>query len=266
MSSAGALGPAEDLGAPGTDVAGWSRPVRALLLDVDDTLVDTLGAMHRALVQSASRVWSGCDEEVLSAFARRYYTDPGGFFDEYTRGERTFAQMRRARFDDAVSATRLDPVDEVTYESFENGYRADLLAAQRLFVDVDRLLDRAESAGVPVVLLTNSSGEVTREKMAVVGLTSRIASVVTTDTLGFGKPDPRVFAYACAAVGVPPEDVLCVGDTIGTDVVGARRSGIRVLWLQRRDSPEPRDAGWNEPVCDPGVRVISTLDEVLDVL
>ena len=36
-----------------------------------------------------------------------YYADPGGFFDAYTRGETTFAGMRRSRADEAAAALAL---------------------------------------------------------------------------------------------------------------------------------------------------------------
>lgn len=244
----------------------WSAPIRALLLDIDDTLVDTRGAMGRALRAAAGRCWPGAADRAWGAYADRYYADPGGFFDAYTRGELRFHDMRRARTDEAATALGLPILDAAGFAGFEAAYRDEFARAQVLFPDVVPLLDRAEATGVAVGLLTNSGAAVTADKLAAVGLTGRCAVVVTTDTLGVGKPDPRVFAHACSALGVPPGAVVCVGDTIGTDVAGARAAGLRAAWLQRPGLPEPRDAGWGTPVYDPAVRIVAGLDEVARLL
>ena len=67
---------------------------------------------------------------------------------------------------------------------------------------------------------------------------------------------------AANVAGVAPADAVCVGDTLPTDVVGARNAGMRVAWLQRPDRPEPRNAGWGTPLHDPGVRIVAGLDAV----
>lgn len=244
----------------------WALPVCGLLLDIDDTMVDTRGAMGTALRAAAENAWPQADSATWAAFANRYYADPGGYFDAYTRGEATFAQMRRSRTDEAATALGLPELSAPAFAEFEVVYRAAFARAQALFGDVAPLLDRAAAAGVPVGLLTNSGAVVTADKLAAVGLADRCPIVVTTDTLGVGKPDPRVFAHACGLLGVDAPYVVVVGDTIGTDVLGARGAGLRAAWLQRPGLPEPRDAGWGTPVDDPGVRIVATLDEVAALL
>lgn len=244
----------------------WAAPVRGLLLDIDDTLVDTRGAMGAALRAAAAVAWPGVPATTGDAFADRYYADPAGHFDAYTRGERTFAGMRRARADEAAAALDLPPLDETTFAAFEAAYRVAFAGAQLLFEDVEPLLTAAAAAGVRVGLLTNSGAAVTTDKLTAIGMAGRCPVVVTTDTLGVGKPDPRIFAYAREQLAVEAPYVVVVGDTLGTDVLGARRSGLRAAWLQRPGLPEPRDAGWGTPVTDPGVRVVGMLAEVAQLI
>lgn len=255
-------------GAGGTsDPSGlWAAPVRALLLDVDDTLVDTRAAMVAALTAAAAPAWPGADESTTARLAGAFYGDAGGFFDAYTRGEITFVEQRRSRLHVAADTVGLPRLGDAAFERFEGAYREAFADAQRLFDDVLPLLSAADTAGVPVGLLTNSSAQATADKVEVLGLVGRVASVVTTDTLGVGKPDPRVFARAAADLGREPAETLVVGDTIGTDVRGGRAAGMRVAWLQRAGVPAPRDSGWGGPAPDAGVRVIGTLDEVAALL
>lgn len=41
-----------------------------------------------------------------------------------------------------------------------------------------------------------------------------------------GKPEPHLFAAACAISGVAPDRTLAVGDRLDTDILGARRAGM----------------------------------------
>ena len=55
------------------------------------------------------------------------------------------------------------------------------------------------------------------------------------------KPDPRIFRAAEAALGLPADTILHVGDDWSADVVGGRRAGWRVAYLAtgQPDSPFP---------------------------
>ena len=112
-------------------------------------------------------------------------------------------------------------------------------AAQRLFPDVPDLLAAAEGEGLPVALLTNSAHAPTRVKLEALDLVERFDVVVTTDTLGFGKPDPRVYLEACRLLAAEPGRVVCIGDSVEWDVLG--RAGGRTACRVARPCG-PRDA------------------------
>lgn len=235
--------------------------VRALLLDVDDTLIDTRTAMLAACRSVAAELWPGLPPSRYDSFARQFYDDPGGYFDRYAAGALAFADMRAARLVEAARAAGLPERDS---GRFESAYTPALAASQRLFDDVGPLLDRSGQAGVDVCLVTNSSTELTARKLAAVGLGP--FPLVTTDTFGVGKPDPRLFAHACALLEVPAEAALVVGDTLDTDIRGALRAGCPAAWLQRPGIPAPRGSGWGTPVDDPAVTVVGSLIDVAAML
>ncbi|MDG4794288.1 HAD family hydrolase [Micromonospora sp. WMMD1082] len=53
------------------------------------------------------------------------------------------------------------------------------------------------------------------------------------------KPAPEFYAAVCEAAGVPPGQVVHVGDNPAYDVVGAQRAGLRAVWLDRRGERLP---------------------------
>ncbi|GAB97625.1 putative hydrolase [Kineosphaera limosa NBRC 100340] len=242
----------------------WEAPIRGLVLDVDDTLLDTRSAMSAAGVTAAAAALPDHEPHVHEGLSTGFYDDPGGHFDAYTRGDLPFEQQRRLRYDTALAALGLTS-DDGQFGVYERAYREAFAGVQVLFDDVAALLSAAQAADVPVCLLTNSAADQTRLKLEAIGWTGRFP-VVTTDTIGVGKPDPRMFAAACQRIEVEPHTAVCVGDTLDTDVRGALGAGMRVAWLCRTDRPEPRNAGWGTPVEDPRVRVVTTLREVADLL
>ena len=233
----------------------WAAPVRGLLLDIDDTLVDTQAAMRGSCRIGAAAAWPGEPGEVHERISEVFYDDPGGYFDAYTRGEYAFGEMRAARYHEACRRIGLP---EHGFDTFETAYREAFATSQVMFEDALAFLDAAAAKGVAVGFVTNSGEEQTRIKLDAVGLQGR-GPVVTTDTLGVGKPDPAIFTRAMELVGGNREETLVVGDTLPTDVEGGLAAGMRVAWLQRPGRPEPRNAGWGTPVDDPRVRVIPDL-------
>lgn len=207
------------------------RGIRALVLDVDDTIVDTRAAMMEAGLTAAAALWPGRDDLHLG-WARRYYEDPAEWFRRYAAGEVTFDTMRAARLAEAARALELTVPSDAA-RSFQDVYLPAFRKAQRLFPDVLPLLDAAEDRGLPIALLTNSSEDTTLMKLDVLGIAHRFGAVVTTDTIGVGKPDPRVYAEACRRAGAAVEESMCIGDNLECDVLGAAAAGLRSLWLDR---------------------------------
>ncbi|GAA2149946.1 putative hydrolase of the HAD superfamily [Humibacillus xanthopallidus] len=240
-------------GTGGTALERELDGVQAILLDVDDTIVDTEGAMVEAGTVAAAAVWPGRDDE-HRAVAQRYYDDPAQWFRRYAAGDVGFDAMRAGRLGEVARALGLDLPDGA-HERYEEAYAPAFRSAQRLFPDVPGLLAAAEQVGLPVALLTNSAHAPTRVKLEALGLVDRFDVVVTTDTLGFGKPDARVYLEACRLVGADPGVVVCLGDSLEWDVLGARTAGLRAVWLDRAG------AGTAQPVAS-----VRGLDEVTTVL
>ncbi len=126
-------------------------------------------------------------------------------------------------------------------ESFARmGVRGDPHAAA-CFVR-DRLARAPVHAEVPLVLaalepryrlalLSNADDDFLMEALQRNGLHFDV--IVTSERARALKPDPRIFQTLLDRLGVPPAAVLYVGDNPLPDVLGARRAGLRVAWLDR---------------------------------
>jgi FMN phosphatase YigB (HAD superfamily) len=58
-------------------------------------------------------------------------------------------------------------------------------------------------------------------------------AVVTSEACRSYKPAARIFEAAIRELGVPPDAVLHVGDSLEADVGGAQRLGMATAWVNR---------------------------------
>jgi len=91
-------------------------------------------------------------------------------------------------------------------------------------------LDRLRASGVKVAVISNSEGMLARlfEQLE---LLSHVDRVVDSSIVGVEKPDPRIFSFALEAFGISKGRALHLGDTVATDVAGARAAGIRTALI-----------------------------------
>ncbi|WP_454051454.1 HAD family hydrolase [Cellulomonas sp. Marseille-Q8402] len=240
------------------------RPlVDGVLFDVDDTLVDTHGAFAAALA-AVSRTWlpeldPARDVEVLD----HWRADAGGRYRGYTRGEVSYREQRMARAND-LHATFGGPVlDDAAYDEWNTLFEDRFTGAWAAHTDAAAVVRRLLDAGIKVGALTNAATEYQVRKLTRAGLADDVPLLVGVDTLGFGKPDPRVFAEACRRLGTPPGRTAYVGDELDVDARAATAAGLRGVWLAR-PGLGAKDANAGEPVA--ADVVIRSLDELPGVL
>ena len=246
---------------PRGPLPAWAR-VRAVLLDVDDTLIDTRAAMHQAGTVASGVVWPAADRSRIALAGERFRSDPDGFFGAYTRGESTFAAMRRARIG-ALATWLGQELGEGHAGAWLAAYEPAFEAALRAHTDAELALTRLAAHGIPVGFLTNSGADYTARKLALTGLGGLVDVICTRDTLGFGKPDPRAFHEACRRLGTAPAETLYVGDELLSDALGAADAGMPAGWLVRDGAPDPGEA---DVVAGRGIPVLANLIQVADGL
>jgi FMN phosphatase YigB (HAD superfamily) len=75
------------------------------------------------------------------------------------------------------------------------------------------------------------------------GLGSLFTVLVDSHCVGVEKPDPAIFHVALEKLGAKPASSLLIGDSLRRDREGARRTGMRFIWMAPQgDHPEARTA------------------------
>ena len=75
------------------------------------------------------------------------------------------------------------------------------------------------------------------------GIDGYMDCVITSCGTGIRKPDPEIFRVAERKMGLAPEELAYVGDTISRDVRGTRAAGWRLMIQIRNPGVAHRDKG-----------------------
>jgi putative hydrolase of the HAD superfamily len=159
---------------------------------------------------------------------------------------------------DAVSLEALrDECAAVLHEAIKRpdldraAVRAAMLGSLRFsaFDDAAPALRELRSRGLRVVVASNWDCSLP-SVLERIGLAPLLDAVVSSAVVGAAKPDPRLFEAGLAAAGCSAAEALYAGDSVETDVEGARAAGLQAV-LVDRDRQAP-----------PGTPAVRSLEEV----
>lgn len=100
------------------------------------------------------------------------------------------------------------------------------------FADALGLLKRLDGTYI-LGLVTNGQADMQRGTLGALGLGSYFPVVVISGELGAGKPSVEIFAEAARRAGIAVHEAAHVGDSLVTDVTGAKEAGMTAIWLNR---------------------------------
>lgn len=204
---------------------------RALLVDLDDTLVDHRGAADRGVRAWLSGLGLADTASELEGLVERWFNLEMRHYERSQRREISYLEQRRVRIREFLPAW--DLADDALADDVYAGYLGAYQAAWRAFDDAAATIERALGAGLKVAVLTNGMLELQTRKLRQTGLLRPEVPVLASSHLPAAKPDPRAFHAACDHLGVTPAETLMVGDSLRHDVQGARSAGLTALLLDR---------------------------------
>jgi HAD superfamily hydrolase (TIGR01509 family) len=209
--------------------------LRAVLFDLDDTLID-----HR---HAANAAMSGVRERFAAfraiphaALRSEHHRVLELLHREVALGARSVDEARIERYrrlfafvgDDGRHAPAAAELHRRLYQAHRRRVDGAL--------EVVTLLRRQAR----IAVVTNNTLAEQTEKLATFGLAPLVDALVTSEEIGAAKPDRRIFAAALARVDCAANEAVMVGDSWVHDVAGARAAGIAAVWFNRDRAAPPQ--------------------------
>jgi putative hydrolase of the HAD superfamily len=89
----------------------------------------------------------------------------------------------------------------------------------------------------PKVLVSNFYGNLSTV-LHEFGFDGCFVQVIESAVVGIRKPDFRIFQLGIDALGMSPEEIVVVGDSLENDILPARELGCRAIWFNKQSNKE----------------------------
>ena len=209
-----------------------AQPVRAVIFDVDGTLVDTVD-MHADAWQRALREFGKevAFEDVRSQIGKG--------------GDQLMPVF--------LSEAEVDEFGERLEKRRGEIFKSEHLPKARAFPKVRELVQRILDDGLQVGLASSAIEEELEHYKELAGVADLIDAATSKDDAEESKPEPDIFVAAVKSLDGPrAEECVVVGDT-PYDAIAARKIGIRTIGVLAGGLPKGslRDEGAVEIYRDP---------------
>ena len=216
---------------------------RALLLDLDDTILDAYGnpdaVWNRLCAEYADRIGAATPEQLRTAIAESrewFWADE----ERSRRGRLDLGEARRQVVRGAFERLHLPvPPSAVQLADRFSAVREEEV---KPFPGAIETLRRLRTMDVRLGLLSNGQAGNQRRKLERFGLEAFFDHIQIEEEFGVGKPEERAFRHALEALGVDPTEAWMVGDNLEHDIGGAQRVGIYGVWVDARGEGPPDGA------------------------
>ena len=215
-----------------------NRPVRAVLFDLDGTLLDSIPDLSEACRRMMVELGRPPHAiEVIRSFV----------------GKGMLNLVRRCLVESGPAG---DAEVEAAVDVFRRHY-AEVNGASTLIYDgVLPALEALREQGIPMACVTNKPAAFTGPLLERMGLAGFFGATVSGDTLAEKKPHPAPLLHACRLLGADAGEALMIGDS-ANDADAARAAGMPVLLVTY---------GYSEGVAVDSIECDGLISSVLDAL
>ena len=198
--------------------------IKAILLDVDNTLLDFNKCARAAMMDAARDFSIALPADAFDVFRR--IND--GLWRQIEQQTLTTEELYRVRWALIFQELGVD-FDGITFE--ERFYHYLTTSAEK--VDgADELMAHLQGK-YTLCIASNAPYHQQVQRMEKAGYLPYLRHLFISEAIGAVKPAPAFF-QACLAALAPlqPDEVLMIGDSLTADIAGARACGIRACWYR----------------------------------
>ena len=199
--------------------------IRAITLDLDNTLWDVFPAIERAEINAYELLRQSYPRVVEENSFQDIRDLREHLFETMPEIRHDFTELRRRVYVHLLSNTGygVDGAENLLNQFLHD--RNQLTLYPDSLPALKRLRDR-----YPLVSLSDGNSDLVK-----VGIRDYFIGCVYAADVGFLKPHPAGFLKACEIAETQPGETLHIGDHPEYDVEGARNVGMQTMWVRRND-------------------------------
>ncbi len=195
---------------------------RAIFIDIDDTLLDYIPCCREAFEFALPE-----HPEYFDLF----FEISGRLFSEAKHGLHTIAEVMELYPKEFIATIGYPPE---AVDPFKHAFRAAWGKTHTLVPGAKEMLENLQAKGYRLFAASNSFGHLQRNRLECAGILPYFEDTYISMDIGYDKPDIRFYQEALRRCGLQAKEVLMIGDSMTTDVIGARKAGMDALFFDRQ--------------------------------
>lgn len=203
-----------------------------IFFDLDRTLWDFEKNSSEALSEIVNEFSLSNEIKDIEEFIRvfNYYNER--LWDHYRAGKIKKYLLRKERF--RLLFNRYGIKNKDLVEKVSRYYLEKYSIKTALIEDAKDTLEYL-SGKYKLHIISNGFYDIQRVKLINSGISRYITKLFTSDTIGFAKPDKRIFEHAVRSLNAHKQDCLMIGDDEVNDIVGAKNANIDQVFFNPRN-------------------------------
>lgn len=194
--------------------------IKTIMLDFYGTLVEEDGIYIGRICREISHksMLGSTPKEIGSFWHRRFSTLCNSSFGDGFKTQRSIElQSLRETVDQFQSSADPDLLSEILYNYWQ---------APKAFENTAEFLSKLELDSCVVSNIDNND-----LMSALEHISFKPKHIITSESAAAYKPRPEMFESALQVMNLQPSEVIHVGDSFSSDIVGASSLGIRSVWI-----------------------------------
>lgn len=215
---------------------------KAIFVDIDDTLLDYVPCCREAFdaamdtLSAEGGLRSTWERSVFcqrSGLFNLFFDIAGRLFSEAKHGKYTIAEVMDLYPKEFIAAIGYP---DSAVEPFKHAFRAAWGKTHTLVPEAEEMLETLKNKGYRLFAASNSFGHLQRSRLEQAGILHYFEDTFISMDIGYDKPDIRFYQEALRRAGLKSGEVLMIGDSMTTDIEGAKNAGIDALFFDRRNN------------------------------
>ncbi len=172
--------------------------------------------------------------EIFEKFIEVYTINNNRLWKLYRKGQVKKEQLRVTRFHLTLKKFGINNIDLA--KTIDKEYLEASPRSKNLMPNAIEILNYLISS-YKLYIITNGFRETQFIKLNSTGILKYFSKIITSDEIGYAKPDFRIFHSALSSVNAKKSESLMVGDDYNVDIIGAQKYGIDQIYFNYKNEP-----------------------------
>ena len=208
---------------------------KAIFIDIDDTLLDYIPCCRAAFDAAMKEINRNTQNTPITQNSddlfQLFFEISGRLFSEAKHGKYTIAEVMDLYPQQFIAAIGYP---ESAVDPFKHAFRAAWGTTHTLVPGAKEMLETLHRKGYRLFAASNSFGHLQRSRLEQAGILHYFEDTYISMDIGYDKPDIRFYQEALRRCNLQPHEVLMIGDSMTTDVIGAQNAGIDARFFDRK--------------------------------